>query len=190
MSTTATLDTEASCMLRASLRGNAVFSAVSGIVLIAGAAPLGTLLGVGAPAVLLTVGVILVLYAGGLWWNARRPEVNRAEARIAVALDVAWVVLSAALLIFAPSLLTRGALAGRGRLRDRGAACAPSIGAVKRRVPGFAPRRAGCPPRRSARRWGWRRRGRPRTNTRSEIPPSPSRPRTQPPSFGLRALDR
>ena len=106
MSTTATFDAEASCLLRASLRGNAVFSAVSGIVLIAGAAPLGTLLGVGAPAVLTTVGVILVVYAGGLWWNARRPEVNRAEARIAVALDVAWVVLSAALLIFAPSLLT------------------------------------------------------------------------------------
>ena len=86
-------------------RGNAVFSAVSGIVLIAGAAPLGTLLGVGAPAVLPAVGVVLVLYAGGLWWNARRPKVDRAEASIAVALDVAWIVLSAALLIFAPSLL-------------------------------------------------------------------------------------
>ena len=89
----------------ARFRGNAVFSAVSGIVLIAGAAPLGTLLGVGAPAVLPAVGVVLVLYAGGLWWNARRPKVDRAEASIAVALDVAWIVLSAALLIFAPSLL-------------------------------------------------------------------------------------
>ena len=106
-------------------RGNAVFSAVSGIVLIAGAAPLGTLLGVGAPAVLPAVGVVLVLYAGGLWWNARRPKVDRAEASIAVALDVAWIVLSAALLIFAPSLLMP---AGRWLVAAAGFAIVQALG--------------------------------------------------------------
>ena len=52
MSTTATFEPGASCLLSASLRGNAAFSAVSGIVLIAAAAPLAALMGIAAPAVL------------------------------------------------------------------------------------------------------------------------------------------
>ena len=106
MSTTATFEPGASCLLSASLRGNAAFSAVSGIVLIAAAAPLAALMGIAAPAVLPPVGVILVIFAGGLWWSARRPVVKRTEAKIAVFLDLAWVALSAGLLAAVPWLLT------------------------------------------------------------------------------------
>ena len=105
MTTTATIEGETSRLLRASLRGNAAFSALSGIVMIAAAAPLGALMGIAAPYLLPAAGAVLILYSGTLWWNARRPEVSRAEARIAAALDVAWVVLSAVLLLVAPSLL-------------------------------------------------------------------------------------
>lgn len=106
MSTSTTFEAEASCLLRTALRGNAAFSALSGAVLIAAAGPLAALMGIAVSAILPPIGVILALYAGGLWWSARRPQVSRTEARIAVAMDVAWVVLSAALLLLAPLLLT------------------------------------------------------------------------------------
>ncbi len=105
MSTTATFDADASCLLRTSLRANAAFSAASGAALIAAAGPLATLMGISATLALPVVGVILVLYAGTLWWSARRPTLNRGEARIAISMDVAWVVASAALLLIAPGLL-------------------------------------------------------------------------------------
>ncbi len=106
MSTSTTFEAETSCLLRTSLRANAAFSAISGAVMIAAAGPLAALMGIAVSAVVPPVGVILVLYAGGLWWSARRPQVNPTEARIAVSMDLAWVVLSAALLLLAPSLLT------------------------------------------------------------------------------------
>ena len=105
MTTTMTIDAGASCLLRTSLYANAAFSGVSGAALVAAAAPLGRLMGVSVTMVLPIVGVMLVLYAGTLWWSARRPAMNRAEARVAIAMDIAWVVASAALLLIAPGLL-------------------------------------------------------------------------------------
>ena len=85
-------------LLRRALRGNAVFSTLCGIILLAAAGPLGPALGVPALA-LRIVGVSLLPFALGLWRNAGRPEVQRGEAWFAVALDSAWVVGSAALIL-------------------------------------------------------------------------------------------
>ena len=83
-------------LLRRALRGNAVFSSFCGITLLAAAGPLAPLLGVPALA-LRVVGLSLLPFALGLWRNARRPEVRRGEAWTAVALDLAWVAASTAL---------------------------------------------------------------------------------------------
>jgi hypothetical protein len=86
-------------LLRTALRANAVFSLSCGLVLAGGAFTLGPLLGVPAPA-LLVVGGVLVPFAVQLWLGARRPSISRPEAWTAVALDLCWVLGSAALILF------------------------------------------------------------------------------------------
>lgn len=78
-------------LLRVSLLSNAVFSGLSGVCFIAAAGPLSSLIGLPFPAILTGIGVALLAFAAGLAWNARRPVVNRAEAWLAVLLDLAWV---------------------------------------------------------------------------------------------------
>ena len=105
MSTAGTLAADGSHLLRLSMRISAAFSGISGVALIAAGAPLAALMGIAAAAALPPIGTILLVYAGGLWWSARRPSVRRSEAKIAVSLDAAWIVLSVAYLLAAPSLL-------------------------------------------------------------------------------------
>ena len=84
-------------LLRRALRGNALFSALSGLTLLVAAGPLAPVLGVPGLA-LRVVGAVLLPFAVGLWLNARRATVVRAEAWLAVALDLAWVGGSVALI--------------------------------------------------------------------------------------------
>jgi hypothetical protein len=98
---------ESSTLLRRALRANGAFSAVSGLILILAAGPLATLLGLAESSILIGVGVSLLVYAVGLFRNARRETINRVEATIAVVLDVAWVAGSA-VVIFAGVLTTTG----------------------------------------------------------------------------------
>lgn len=95
-------------LLRRALKLNAGFSALSGMALIVAFAPLGRLIGVELPWLYVPLGFALLLFALGLLRNARRPEINRTEARLAVFMDVAWVVGSAALLLL-PGLPLTGA---------------------------------------------------------------------------------
>lgn len=83
-------------LLRRALIGNALFSTLSGVVLLAVAGPLAPLLGVPAMA-LRVVGAALLPFAYGLWRNANREVVRREEAWVAVALDAVWVIASAVL---------------------------------------------------------------------------------------------
>ncbi len=91
--------------LRTALWANAVFSALSGAVLAAGSGVLGPWLGI-PPAVLVGVGLALLPWAFLLHRNAGRPEPSRAEARLAVAGDVMWVLGSVAVLVLDPLGLT------------------------------------------------------------------------------------
>ena len=71
-----------------------------------GAKPLAALLGALPPAVVTAVGVGLVLFAAGVFGAAQRASLREAEVRAVIAADVAWVVASAALLVFWPDLLS------------------------------------------------------------------------------------
>jgi hypothetical protein len=94
-------------LLRRVLQANSAFAALSGIILLVAAKPISALMGVNAPPILIGIGLSLLLYAAGLFCNARRAAINQAEAMLAVILDGAWVVGSA-ILIFAGVLSTTG----------------------------------------------------------------------------------
>jgi hypothetical protein len=91
--------------LRTALRANAAFSALSGLVLAAGSGVLGPWLGI-PQATLVVVGVALLPWALLLHRSAARPAPSTAEARLAVAGDLAWVAGSAAVLLLDPIGLT------------------------------------------------------------------------------------
>ncbi len=92
----------ASALLRRSLQGNAVFSAVSGLALTAYGKPLAALIGLEQAQILLGVGVSLLLYAASLFRNAAREQVSAGEAYVAVAMDVAWVLGSVVVIALGP----------------------------------------------------------------------------------------
>lgn len=81
------------------LKANGIFSFLSGVALVVGAAPFSRFLGVAFPRILVGVGIMLVLFAIGLFRNARREEIDLKEASMAAALDVGWVAGSAVILI-------------------------------------------------------------------------------------------
>ncbi len=83
-------------LLRRALQVNGVFSALSGLLLIAASGRIAALIGIEQSLVL--TGVLLLLFAASLWRNARRAEINQTEAWVAVTLDVAWVIGTAGLI--------------------------------------------------------------------------------------------
>jgi O-antigen ligase len=94
-------------LLRRTLQANAAFSALSGIIAIAGAKLLSSLLGVNVSSLLIGLGIALVAYAAALSSNACRENIKLQEAWLAVVLDAAWVIGSV-MLIFAGALSTTG----------------------------------------------------------------------------------
>jgi len=85
-------------LLRRALQGNAVFSVISGVVILAANRNLGAFLGLPRDASMAPMGIGLLGYAAWLAWNARREKIKIVDAWIAVALDMVWVVGSYALL--------------------------------------------------------------------------------------------
>ena len=79
-------------LLRNALKGNGVFSTLSGIAFIAAAGPIADRIGLAYPWVLMVIGASLLIFAVGLFRNATATDLNLLEARIAVALDFAWVL--------------------------------------------------------------------------------------------------
>ncbi len=96
-----------SLLLRRALLGNACFSTLSGIAFIVASRPLSEFVGLAQPWILIGIGVSLLVFAVGLFQNARRDVVNRAEALVAVVLDVGWV-LGTAVVMAAGVLNTAG----------------------------------------------------------------------------------
>jgi hypothetical protein len=83
-------------LLRSTLVINGVSTALCGLALLLAPEALAELLGVSPPALLAAVGAGLVLYAGGLFWTARRRPVSGAAAWAAIVLDLGWVAGSLA----------------------------------------------------------------------------------------------
>lgn len=92
-------------LLRRALRGNAAFSTASGLAFVAASGPIAATIGLEQPIVLIAIGLGLLVFAAGLIRNAARANVNRIEARLAVAGDLAWVLGSG--VVIALGILTR-----------------------------------------------------------------------------------
>ena len=89
-------------LLRTALRGNGLFSAVSGAMMVVASRPLAEFIGLAWPSALLILGIILLLYALDLFWFTRRATISLTFAWVAIVLDVAWVMGSVALLLADP----------------------------------------------------------------------------------------
>ena len=95
--------------LHIALRSNAVFSDISGLVLILAAKPLSQFLGLDNPAILIGIGIGLFAWALMLFWGSIQEEIPTWLAWLAIDGDLAWVVGSAVILFLpAISLSTAG----------------------------------------------------------------------------------
>jgi hypothetical protein len=85
-------DTDSTHFLRQSLRGNAVFSTLSGLIFMVASGAIAEFLG-GLPSILVAVvGGQLLLFAGALLWLASRPEISTQMVIGVIVADILWVV--------------------------------------------------------------------------------------------------
>ena len=88
-------------LLQKALLGNALFSTISGLVILFANRRLVEFLGLPSNASLILLGVGLIGYASLLVFNARG-EIKVSDAWVAVILDLAWVLGSGLLLLLVP----------------------------------------------------------------------------------------
>lgn len=98
-SQSAHIDSKYERLLRRSMRANAGFSGISGLVCLLGATALADFTGVPETTVFRVLGVILVLYAADLFWITSREKISVGFGITAVILDFAWVIGSIILLL-------------------------------------------------------------------------------------------
>ncbi len=99
--------TDSPRFLRGALLADGVVSGLSGVVLLALPGTIAAFIGWSSPGILAMLGVALLIYSAALLRNARRETPERAEAAVAVALNIAWVVGSLGV-ITAGGLTTAG----------------------------------------------------------------------------------
>ncbi len=93
-------------LLRRSLVANAVFSAVSGLVLAVGSYAIAPRLGIEPSWIVLIVGLGLLPFAYDLFTNATKDRVDLGKAKTAITGDIAWVAGSIVILAIDPTGLT------------------------------------------------------------------------------------
>ena len=86
-------------LLRASLLGNALFSGISGVLMLVAGPVLDDWLGTNAPWAIQVLGISLILYAVWLVLSVQDPSVDPRNVKAAIVLDAAWVVGSVLLLV-------------------------------------------------------------------------------------------
>ena len=89
-------------LLRNSLIGNALFSILSALIILASTGWLAQFLGLRDHIVLTILAISLAGYAVILLINARRPKIKISDAWMAVILDAIWVICSYALIFVVP----------------------------------------------------------------------------------------
>jgi len=104
----ATLTQNHSSLLRNALRGNGIFSILSGIITAIGAGWLVNYLGAGTTLFFAVIGVGLIFHALTLLYNTRGEEVNRMFAWYAIIGDALWVIGTAVILLTDAFNLTVG----------------------------------------------------------------------------------
>lgn len=112
MNNTQTLNSEKpkSTLLLKGLRGNAIFSTLSGAAALIAAPTLSTFTGITPPAVFYVLGIVLLIYAVDLWWVSSKDPIDMRFAWAAIILDILWVLGSVFILFFGLLPLT---VAGR-----------------------------------------------------------------------------
>ena len=98
---------EPACFLRKALMGNALFSTLSGLTILLAQGWVLRILGLPSSVNLLILGAGLIVFAVTLVINARKQQVKKSDAWIAVLMDVAWV-LGSYILIFIVPFSTEG----------------------------------------------------------------------------------
>jgi hypothetical protein len=96
--------------LRRAMRGNALFSAVSGLVSLLAAGPLAAFMGLQPPLIFVVLGLLLLAYAALLTAVTSGEQVERKYGLAATVMDVAWVAGSVLILLTGQPELT---VAGR-----------------------------------------------------------------------------
>lgn len=86
-------------LLRNALRGNALFSGLSGLVSLFGAQSLAQITGINESLVFTILGIVLILFAVDLVWIASKESIDRRFAWAVIILDVVWVAGSAIILL-------------------------------------------------------------------------------------------
>ena len=86
-------------LLRNALRGNSIFSAMSGLITAIGAGVLVQFMDVGSVALYLVVGIALIIHAVMLYLNTRTDRINVGFAWYAIIGDVLWVLATAFILL-------------------------------------------------------------------------------------------
>jgi len=89
-------------LLKRALTSNAVFSVLSGVVILSANRWLVKFLGLPDKVSLAILGISLIVFATLLWLNARRPRIKITDAWLAVIMDVIWVVGSYVLIFIVP----------------------------------------------------------------------------------------
>lgn len=98
-----------STTLRRAMRGNALFSAASGLVSLLAARPLAAFMGLQPPLVFVVLGILLLVYAALLAAVTNGEQVERKYGLAATVMDVAWVTGSILILLIGqPELTTAG----------------------------------------------------------------------------------
>ena len=95
----ATATQSQSNLLRNALRGNSIFSAMSGLITAIGAGVLVQFMDVGSVALYLVVGIALIIHAVMLYLNTRTDRINVGFAWYAIIGDVLWVLATAFILL-------------------------------------------------------------------------------------------
>ncbi len=86
-------------LLRNTLRGDGIFSFVTGAICLADAQPVATFLGIQSPLGLEILGIVLALYGAFLFYTAAQAQIDRRIVIAAIVLDLIWVIDSAILLV-------------------------------------------------------------------------------------------
>jgi hypothetical protein len=106
--------------LRRVLRADAVITVLSGGFLMIAASSIAEFLGIGSQmylnflsgsAFIFDVGALLVVFGAFMGWVSSQPTINQTHVREIIAVDTAWVVISAVLLTNALALSTNGSWA-------------------------------------------------------------------------------
>ncbi|GJM36297.1 MAG: hypothetical protein DHS20C18_52980 [Saprospiraceae bacterium] len=86
--------------LRLTLKANATFSALCGLLILLFYNKLAAFMQVSATSILIVIGVGLLLFETFLWWVATRPHINRTLVKSIIIQDWLWVIGTVIICVF------------------------------------------------------------------------------------------